>query len=92
MDTVFFVNDNPNADCMNRIDDGKEDWSRSICSRDPADSTKNRVYVFYTFCQEGDFVDIVFQDAYNDNQKRTSISADKFISGRKHLPQKEVSL
>lgn len=86
MDTVFFVNDNPNAAVRNRADDGREDRSRSIRSRDPADPAGNRVYVFYTFCQEGDFVDIVFRYAYNDNQKRTSISADKFISGRKHLP------
>ena len=92
MDTVFFVNDNPNVSFLNHVDVRRTERSRSIPASDREDSEKDRVYVFYTFCQEGDFVDIVFQDAYNNNQKRTSISANKFISGRKHLPQKEVSL
>ena len=65
MDTVFFVNVNPNAAVRNHADNGRKDRLRSIRSRDPADSAEDRVYVFYTFGRGAYFVDIVFRYVYN---------------------------
>ena len=92
LDTVFFGGKKRCPGSRNDVDTERGEGSRPNRSSALSNGTYRRVYVFYTCRREGDFVDIVFRDAYNDNQKRTSISANKFISGRKHLPQKEVSL